>query len=973
MEWVKGQLYHGFRLDEAEELTDIQGLGKVFYHEKSGARLFVLTNEDDNKVFSVTFRTLPQDDTGLAHILEHSVLGGSRNFPVKEPMVEMIKGSLNTFLNAMTYPDKTMYPIASRNHKDFRNLMSFYLDTVFYPNIYTTPETFMQEGWHYELTKPEDSLTYKGVVYNEMQGVFSEPDSIMAQKISQSLFPDTPYGFVSGGEPKAIPELSWEAFLQFHKTFYHPSNAYMFLYGDIDILKDLEYIDRAYLSDFSKTSIPDRSLLQPAFAKRCEQMFDYAIGEEEDAAGKVLMSLNYAVGQVTDAELLESADMLKFLLLGTDAAPLKKALLAAGIGKNVYGQFSRDTAQPSFSIVLSGTDESEKEKFVAVVESELQRLVDEGLDKTLIAAGLNAYEFTLREQNFGTLRGLEYNTRSLESWLYGKSPFSALNYAKIINKLRAALDTNYFEELIKTYLLKNTHQSLVILRPIPGLTTLRQETLRKHLAEYKASLSTEEISALIQQTEELQKWQQTPDSPENLAKLPVLALSDIDKQATELPLIETTAQGIPVLFHPEVTGGIHYITCYFDSRRVPEGDLPYVYLLAQLLGRMDTEHYTYMELASELNLHTGGIHFSADVHTENNNNETYLPKFTVKAKALTDKLPQLSQLLTEVLFHSCYQDRLRLYECIRQIKSGYEQSLMGRGLDFATVRALSYFSPAARYREIGMLTFYEFITELEHNFAAWATEIQDTLQRVAKLIFSRDNLLVGITADKADYALTDKALADFYGALPNTKEQVLEYQLPAASPREGFMTPGQVQYVVKAANFKQAGYAYRGSMKVVEAILSFDYLWTRVRMQGGAYGSGVSIQPNGNMMFTSYRDPNLKETLETYDEAAAYLGQLSLSSEEITKYIIGIINKMDAPLTPDQKGDTAMRRYIMKLSAEEVQKERDEVLSTTPEDIGRLAEVLTILAREKYVCVFGSEEKIKNEAGLFDEIKPVFS
>ena len=539
MNLKKGNIYNGFKLEEEKKIEDINSIAMIFYHEKSGARLLYLKNDDDNKVFSIAFRTPPKDSTGVAHIVEHSVLCGSRKFPMKEPFVELVKGSLNTYLNAMTFPDKTMYPVASRNEKDFRNLIDVYLDAVFYPNIEKCPETLMQEGWHYELENQQAEVTYKGVVYNEMKGVFSSPDAILDNKIFQSLFPDTTYGVESGGDPDDIPKLTQEQFVRFHKQYYHPSNGYIFLYGDLDILDNLKFLDEAYLSSFEKKQVTSQIALQPAFGQKAEQTFDYSIAPTETKEDKTFISMNFVLGQATDSEVCLAFQILEYLLLETPAAPLKKVLLEAGLGKDTMGTFVRSILQPTFGIIVTGTNEGEKEKFVKVVNQELKRLVVEGIDKKIIEACINIFEFTLREANYGSRpKGLVYNIKCMDSWLYDESPLIHLEYTAILEKIKRGLTTNYFEHLIERYLLNNNHQALIILRPKHGLAEEKDEEVRKHLASYKASLSPEEINQLIDQTAKLKLRQQTPDSPEALATIPLLTLADIETKAEELPLVE---------------------------------------------------------------------------------------------------------------------------------------------------------------------------------------------------------------------------------------------------------------------------------------------------------------------------------------------------------------------------------------------------------------------------------------------------
>lgn len=972
MNLKKGNIYNGFRLEEEQRVDDINSIAQIFYHEKSGARLFYLGNDDDNKVFSISFRTPPTDSTGVAHIVEHSVLCGSKKFPMKEPFVELVKGSLNTYLNAMTFPDKTMYPVASRNKKDFHNLMNVYLDAVFYPNMLVNSETLMQEGWHYELENKEDEITYKGVVYNEMKGVFSSPDAILDQKIFETLFPNTAYGVESGGDPDDIPKLSQEQFVNFHTQYYHPSNSYIFLYGDLDIKENLKFIDEAYLTDFERINVTSQIELQPAFIKKVEKIFDYSIAPTESIEDKTFMSMNFVLGQATDSETCLAFQILEYLLLETPAAPLKKVLIEAGIGKDVIGTFMRSILQPTFGIIVTGTNVGEKDKFIKVVEQELKRLVVEGIDKKLIEACINIFEFTLREANYGSRpKGLVYNIKCMDSWLYDASPLIHLEYTNILEKIKNSLTTTYFENLIEKYLINNNHQAVVILQPKHGLTEEKDEEVRKQLANYKASLSSAEINKLIEQTAKLKLNQQTPDSPEVLATIPLLDITDIEVQAEELPLSEKEEMGVPVLIHSLYTNQISYVNMYFSTNLVPQKQLPYVYLLAEILGKVATEEYDYAELSNEVNIHTGGIACDVTVYTENENDETYLPKFVVKGKALASKLPNLFKLFEQITVRSNFSNSKRIHELVQEIKSNWDMNLFRRGQQLATNRVLSYFSPVAKYNEIGILQFYDFIADLEKNFTAKSDEIYSNLESITKLIFNKENLLVSVTTDEKNYPKFKESFSTFYPCLKSQNAPIVEYTFDITKCNEGLMTSGKVQYVVKGANFRKLGYPYKGSLKVLETILRYDYLWTRVRVQGGAYGGFAKFERNGNMVFGSYRDPNLKETLAVYDEMPVYLRNFAVDQREMTKYIIGTMSQLDTPLTSSQKGERATNQYLRKISQEKIQEERNEILSTKQTDISRLADLVDEAMKQNYLCVFGNEQKIKENQNLFNHLSSV--
>ena len=968
-----GAVYHGFRLTEEKQISEIHSLAQLFYHEKSGARLLYLRNEDDNKVFSITFRTPPGDNTGVAHIIEHSVLCGSRKFNMKEPFVELVKGSLNTYLNAMTFPDKTMYPVASRNDKDFHNLMDVYLDAVFFPNIYQHPEILMQEGWHYELEDKAGELTYKGVVYNEMKGAFSSPEAMLDKEILSSLFPDTTYGFESGGDPDHIPDLTQEAFLDFHRKLYHPANSYIFLYGDLDILEKLEFIDREYLSEFNKISVQSEIALQPLFGEKVEKFADYPVSPNEQLGDKTFLSLNFLIGKATEPDKTLAFQVLEHLLLRTQAAPLKKALIDAGIGKDVLSSFTESILQPTFSVIVSGSEAEHKEKFEQVIDSTLKKLIAEGIDKKLIEASVNLLEFKLREADFGrSPKGLVYNIKCMNSWLYDESPFLQLEYEEALEKIKTALTGNYFEQLIQERLLDNPHRTVVVLQPRQGLAEKKSAEIKQKLADYKAKLSPAELDRLIEQSERLRVRQETPDSPETLAAIPLLKRSDIDAKAEELILNEQAEQGIKVLFHPVATNQIAYVNLYFDAGGVPQNQLGYAYLLAEVLGKVSTGQHEYTELANEINIHTGGIAYDVLAYTENDNDDVYYPKFRIKSKALVKKLPKMFSLIGSIAGTSLFADKKRLKELIQQIKSSLAMFLLRNGQQVAAGRVLSYFSPSAKYNEAGLLTFYEFMVDLEKNFDAKADEISDNLQSAAKLVFHKNNLLVSITLEQENYEKFREAFGEVLKQLGQEQPQPQQYGFAAQALNEGLMTSGKVQYVAKGANFRKLGYDYHGSLKVLETILRYDYLWNKIRVQGGAYGAFAQFRRNGNMVLGSYRDPNLCETLRVYDQTPQYLRSFEVSEREMTKYVIGTMSQLDTPLTPQMKGDVAAECYIRNITQAVIQQERDEILSTGKADIQKLADLIDAAMQQNYLCVLGSEEKICANQDTFKQIKNVF-
>ena len=967
------QTYHGFRLTKEKKTKEINSIARIFVHEKSGARLMHIENDDDNKVFSIGFRTPPEDSTGIPHILEHSVLCGSKKFPSKELFVELMKGSLNTFLNALTFSDKTLYPVASRNEKDFFNLMEVYLDAVFYPNIYRYPEIFMQEGWHHELDTKDKEIAYKGVVYNEMQGAFSSPESVIFRRIQESLFPNTAYGVESGGDPDVIPDLTREKFLDFHKRYYHPSNSYIYLYGDGDILKQLEFMDEKYLKNFEKCEIDSRIQSQKSFSQLKEVVIDYPISSEKNENDKTFLSLNFVVGKSANFELNLATDILEHMLLETPASPLKKALLSAGIGKDVLGSYDNSIMQPVLSILLKNSNMEDKDRFKKIVFETLERLVKDGIDKKLIEASINTKEFGLREADFkGLPTGLVYNIMSLSTWLYDEDPFIDLEYEKPLEKIKTALTSNYFEKLIEKYILKNNHGSLLILKPDKEIAERKTKETKKKLSEYKSNLSEEEIGKLVSQTQELKKRQSTPDSPEDLAAIPLLLLKDINPKVDKLVLSEKEEYGTKVLFHPLFTKRIAYVDLLFDTTTVEQDLLSYIGLLADVLGKIGSSNYGYTDLSNEININTGGIEFLAGAFTEKGSDTKYYPKLIIRSKVIVDKLPELFDLVLEIVNNTKFGDKKRLKEIIQEIKSGLEMKIMA-GRFVASDRLLSYFSQCGMYKEmIKGISYFKFISEIEKNFDKNWDDVINSLHKVAEKIFSKQNLLVSVTSSEKDYEIFRKNLSSFFKNMKDAESDHYEYKFNLIPENEGLLTPSNVQYVAKGYNINTGSHPYSGDLLVLKTIMRSDYLWNRVRAMGGAYGAFIILKRSGSIVFESYRDPNLTETLKVYDEAENYVRKFKGDEREMTKCILGTIQSLDLPLTPSMKGEKSTEHYICNITYDDLQKERAEVLNTKSENIRKYADLIADIMKKNYFCVLGNESKIRENREIFGKLVNVF-
>lgn len=967
-----------YELIRQQNLSDIKCEGYLLKHKKSGARIVLMETDDDNKVFSIGFRTPPEDSTGLPHILEHSVLCGSKNFPVKDPFVELVKGSLNTFLNAMTYPDKTMYPIASTNDKDFQNLMHIYLDAVFYPNIYEHDEIFRQEGWSYKLDAADGDLEYNGVVYNEMKGAFSSADGVLDRVVLNTLFPDTSYANESGGDPDVIPELGYEQFLAFHKKYYHPSNSYIYLYGDMDMEEKLEWIDQEYLSKFDAQEIDSQIRYQEPFGEMKEEVIPYSISSDEPEEDNTYLSYSKVIGTSLEKELYVAFEILDYALLSAPGAPLKKALLEAGVGKDIYGSYDNGIYQPIFSIVAKNANEEQKEKFVTVIESLLAEMVENGIDRKALEAGINYHEFQYREADFGRFpKGLMYGLQIMDSWLYDeKEPFMHLQALDTFDYLRKQMDTGYFETLIQKYLLDNQHGAVVIVKPEKGRTARMDKELHEKLQTYKNSLSKEEIDRLVERTKELEIYQSEPSDEEAMAKIPVLSKDDISREIAPIYNEERKVGDIPVVFHEIDTNGIGYVDLLFDISCVPEDLLPYVGILQGVLGIIDTENYEYGALFNEINVHTGGIGTSLELYSDVTkvDQKEFRATFEIKAKALYAKLPVAFAMMREILTKSKLGDDKRLKEILAMTTSRLLTRFQSSGHTTAALRAMSYASPSAKLKDMtNGIEYYQKVSYIEKHFDEEKESLISNLEKLAKALFRADNLMVSYTAQREGLAILDKLLPDFAENLFTEKVSLSETGenrcvIHCEKKNEGFKTASKVQYVARTGNFIEQGAQYHGSLQVLKVIMGYEYLWQNIRVKGGAYGCMSSFNRIGEGYFVSYRDPNLKRTMDVYEGVADYLRNFTVSDADMNKYIIGTISNLDQPMTPALKGDRSMNLYMNHVTEEMIREERRQVLETTQEDIRRLAGVVEAMMKADQVCVIGSEDKIEEAKEMFDTI-----
>lgn len=959
-----------YQLIKESYVKEVQSNVKLLKHIKSGARVLLLENDDNNKVFTIGFRTPPTNDTGVPHILEHSTLCGSKKFPVKDPFIELLKSSLNTFLNAMTFPDKTIYPIASCNTKDFKNLMEVYMDAVFYPNVYIHEEIFKQEGWHYELESIDSDIIYNGVVYNEMKGAFSSAEQVIDRMTRHYMFPDSPYGVESGGDPDYIPELTYEEFKNFHKRFYSPANSYIILYGNMDMEERLEWMDKEYLSNFNIIETDSEVNYQQTFDKPIEKDIYYPVGKDESLDNKTYYSCGVVVGDYKNDELALAMTVLQYTLLEAPGAPLKQALLDAGIGKDIMSSYDSGLLQPTLMVVTKDAPQGKLEEFKTIINETLKNLVENGINKKALKAAINYFEFKYRESDFGRApKGLVFTINALETWLYDENnPTSRLETNKIFKALNEKADTNYFEELIDIYILNNNHKVFVTANPSNTIAEEKEAALKLKLKKYKETLSEEELIKLVNDTKALKEYQQEPSSEEDLKKIPLLTKDDIDDYVEPINNFEEEINNVKVVKHDLFTNGIGYLRLYFNTKNVPQKLIPYLGLLAAALGKVNTNQHLYQDLTTEINANTGGINSSMTVVSLQNND--LLPLFTFTASSLFEKSEFVVNTIKEIIKESDFTDEKRIYEIISSLKSQMQMRLMGAGHAAAYVRAGSYVRSYLKYQdEVDGIGQYWFIEELEKDFENKKNEIISNLQTLLIYIFRKENLIISYTGDNDSYkTFIPSLINDLY----TQKVKKEPYNFIPEIKNEGFKTPSQVQYVARFGNFENVG-EYTGAFLVFGMGLRYDYLWTQVRVLGGAYGCMTQTSRQKDIYFVSYRDPNLERTNDVFEKVLDYIDNFNPSEDELTKFIIGAIGTLDSPLTPRVKGDTDFIYYLKGVTHDDLVKERKEVLNVTIDDIKALKPLLKEVLSQQIICTIGNETKVDSAKSLFKEVKNLFN
>ena len=972
-----------------ERIEELDCEAVQLIHDKTKAKIFLLPNNDENKVFCIGFRTPPADSTGVAHILEHSVLCGSKKYPCKDPFIELAKGSMNTFLNAMTYPDKTVYPVASCNDKDFHNLVDVYLDAVFNTRIYEEEKIFRQEGWHYELDE-NGELFYNGVVYNEMKGVYSSADGVLEGAVNSAIFPGHPYALESGGYPDDIPMLSYEAFKEFHSKYYHPSNSYIYLYGDCDMEEMLAYIDREYLSHYEYREVDSRIAMPQSLSDTVYVEKEYPISDDEDESRTAVLTWQAAVGGELDPIAYNAYHVLDDVLLGNPGAVLKEALIKAGIGDDIYGGYSEGIILPYFSVRARNASLDKKEEFLRIIRETLTKAASEGLDHDAIRASVNVMEFRAREADYGTLpAGLAYGLQSFDSWLYDADPVMHIRYEDVFRQLKEKIDENYYENLIKEGLLDNKHCAVVCLKPVKGLDKTRDEELRSRLHSLKDSLTDEQLEGIRRDTEALKLYQSEPSSPADLLKVPMLSISDLRREARPVGGELRKIGDVDAFFSDVKAPGIIYLRLMYDIGDIKDRDIPYLALLANVLGYIDTEEHTYAQLNTLIDLNCGGLGFSADVFGDRFDEADAVYKFQVNAKVLYTKAATALDLMKEMLTRSRIDDKARLREIIAEARAIRKDAIVASGHMTALNRAGSFVSRERFFMDsTNGIRYYRFLERLESDFEEISDDLCAKLKSLLRHILRRGNLMVSVFSDEKGYEEARTALESTLADLTCTygSEDKEEYESTMAGSvvdpeeadfvargrSEAWKTPSMVNYVARFGNYRKRGLDYSGALYVLRTLLNYDYLWNNIRVLGGAYGCSSLFAANGNSGFTSYRDPKLLETNEVYENIVRYVQEFDADEREMTKSVIGAVGVLDTPLTPAMKGAQDLACYLTGYTTRDRQKERDEVIDCTAGDIRSLAKIIETILAEGAMCAVGSAAAIEAHEDVWDRSEPLY-
>lgn len=963
-------MYKGYKLIQEKHIKDVNSDCVLLEHEKTGAKVFLMKNDDDNKTFGIGFKTLPEDNTGICHIIEHSVLSGSRKFQTKEPFMDMVKISMATFLNALTFPDKTIYPVSSRNEKDFKNLMDVYMDAVFYPVMKKDRRIFMQEGWHYELENAEDELNIKGVVYNEMKGAYSVPETTLYYRVNNALCPDTVYAMESGGEPYEIPNLTYENFCDFHSKYYHPSNSYIYLYGDCDMEERLEFLDREYLSNFEKEKIDNFEGNQKPFENTKNVFDEYSVSKDEDTKNKTFLAYSSCFGESNGLKDGIIEKLLSEILVDMQGAYLKEALLKANICEDVSSISMESTKFSSFGVYVINSEREYLDKFKEIVENVLREVVKNGIGKEKLIAVLNRTEFSIRELLNSTTAGVEYFFSIFDTWLYGGSPMDSLTFDEALSEIREdILNNRLLERVIEEKILNNNHKAFIVLSPSAGLNDKKDLAQKEWLKRYKDSLSKIQIEKIIENTKNLIEYQQTESTEEQKATIPKLKIEDIDKETLKIPNEVEKIEDITVLKHNIFTSGINYVDICFDLKHISKDEIVYLSLVENLLKSLDKKSMTYKDFSVETFLRCGGVSTAITTLTNAKNREKFVPKFVVSVKFLGEKLKETVELLKVLLKETIFTDKSRIKEEVLAIKGELEQDVLGAGHMYGINRAKSYFSNKACYDErFKGLDYLKFIQDLAENFDDRIDNVIEKMEFVYNRMFKQNETIVNITTTEENFEEIKKAFVECVKEFPRFEDISYDFTFERENLKEGIATSSDVNYVTFAGDLKKLGIEYSGSFSLLSKILSTTHMHNNIRAIGGAYGAGLSITRDSEMLMFSYRDPNLKSTKETFNSVGKYVSEMEITEEELESFKISLVKDFNPLLTPKHKGYTSMVMYITGSDEKELELYLGQLLNTKLEDLRELGKVIDeVLSQDGFVVV-GNTNKIKENSKEFKNI-----
>ncbi|GEL67717.1 insulinase family protein [Marinilactibacillus psychrotolerans] len=963
------QRYNGFVVTHLEKIPEVKGTVYQIKHEKTDATIVYVENPNEEKVFSIGFRTPSKDDSGIFHILEHAVLNGSRKYPLKDPFVELLKGSLQTFLNAMTFSEKTIYPVASMNEVDFSNLMDVYLDAVFFPNVLNNKQIFQQEGWNLKYNESESRYGFEGIVFNEMKGAQSSSQRRFIQGLEAALYPNTPYATNSGGTPLSILDLTWEQLVEAHQTYYHPSNSFIYLYGEMNIEEQLDHLAE-YLNEFNYQDISNKLIDLKGDSSLSETVIEFPIAEDEGKKKQAYLGYGTKFSIENKYELLLAFEILDEILLRGNDAPLKKRLLQEGIGKNVFGWFDTSSTMPSFNIGVSQTDEAQKDRFINEISSVLERLVNDGINEATVQAAIASVEFQLREGDFGSSpEGLYYGINATEAWVASRPVFPTFKYEESFSMIKEQLNEKYFENLIEKYLLNNENKTIAVGIPSTEIEKEEYKEEQNKLEQFKATLTEDDIVELIRENEKLVAFQTTIDSEENKRTLPNLKLADISQEPIELPLEKEIENEIEFLYHELETNKLAYYNLYFNVSAISDSELPYYRLFTTLLKELGTSKYTSEQLSQEIAIKVGQISISNQVYAPDIDKAVHKIKVGVRTKEslIKESVSLVNHIMTETIF----DDKNKIKETLGRLSSSVKQFLENSGHVAGMMRVNSHSSISGHITEqLEGISFYRFLTNLEENFDGQYENIVEQMENIAHKIFSRKELTVSFTGEKALFNSFKKEILTIDYPISESVKAINEYK-PEIS-KEAFTNSNSVVYVSKGSNLNLIGEEVSGYLSVTNSILNLEYLWEKLRVVGGAYGGGMSLSSSGNIVFYSYRDPNISTTLNTYDKVSDFIQNLELSNLALERFIIGTIAKMDRPMNARMKGNASDANHFQLISEAKRKQRRKEILNTTLNDIKTTSEIFNKLRSLESTCVIGNGRIIEENSAEFDYKEGLF-